>query len=69
MAVKEVFVPVGTAIGGVGDLGVEAHYCGEDLGEGQDGEAREEGGVDLVGAGGGFTLRCKPELIAVYVKA
>ena len=35
MAVKEVFVPVG-AVGGVGELGAEPHYCGEDLGEEKD---------------------------------
>ena len=30
MAVEEVFVPV-VAIGCIGELGVESHYCGEDL--------------------------------------
>ena len=35
MAVEEVFVPVG-AIFGVGELGVEAHYCGEELGDEED---------------------------------
>ena len=32
VAVEEVFVPVG-AVFGVGELGVEAHYCGEELGD------------------------------------
>lgn len=55
MAVEEVFVPV-RAVRGVGDLGVEAHDCGEDLGEKEDCEAGEEGRVDLRGTGGGFAL-------------
>lgn len=32
VAVEEVFLPVG-AVFGVGELGVEAHYCGEELGD------------------------------------
>lgn len=32
MTVEEVFVPVG-AVGRVGDLDVQAHYCGEELGD------------------------------------
>ena len=35
MAVEQVFVPVG-AVFGVGDLSVEAHYCGEELGDEED---------------------------------
>jgi len=41
--VEEVFVPVG-AVGCVGDLHVETHYRGEELGEGEDEEAAEGGG-------------------------
>ena len=48
MAVEKVLVPMG-AVGGIGELGVEAHYCGEDLGKEEDKKAREEGG----GGGGG----------------
>ena len=32
MAVEEVLMPVG-AVFSVGELGVEAHYCGEELGD------------------------------------
>ena len=42
MAVEKIFVPVG-AVRGVGELGVETHYCGENLGEEEDEEAGEEG--------------------------
>ena len=35
MAVEEVFVPVG-AVFGIGELGVEAHYRGEELGDEED---------------------------------
>lgn len=35
VAVEEVFVPVGAVLG-VGELGVEAHYCGEELGDEED---------------------------------
>lgn len=56
MAVEEVFVPVG-AVGCVGKLGVETHYCGEDLGEEEDGEAGKKGGVEFRGPRRGFTLR------------
>lgn len=56
MAVEEVFVPMRTSVGGVGNLGVEAHYCGENLGEQEDGKAGEEGGIELGGAGRGFAL-------------
>lgn len=35
MAVKEILVPVGT-VGCICELGVEAHYCREELGEGED---------------------------------
>lgn len=35
MAVEEIFVPVG-AVFGVSELDVEAHYCGEELGEEED---------------------------------
>ena len=38
MAVEEVLVPVG-AVFGVCELGVEAHDCGEELGDEEDGEA------------------------------
>ncbi len=61
MAVEEVFVPVG-AVGGVGELGVEAHDCGEDLGEEEDEEANEEGGGGSRGFdGGGFALCVQSE--------
>lgn len=43
MRVEQVFVPVG-AVGGVGDLHVEPHYRGEELGEGEDEQAVEGGG-------------------------
>lgn len=42
MAVEEVFVPV-SAVGCVGELGVEAHYGGEDLGQKKNEKAGEEG--------------------------
>lgn len=35
VAVEEIFVPVG-AVFCVGDLDVEAHYCGEELGDEED---------------------------------
>ena len=38
VAVEEVFVPVGTVFC-VGELDVETHYCGEELGDEEDGEA------------------------------
>ena len=41
MAVEEVFVPVG-AVRCVGELDVETHYCGEELGDEEDGEAHYE---------------------------
>lgn len=41
MAVEEVFVPV-SAVGCVGELGVEAHYGGEDLGQKKNEKAGEE---------------------------
>lgn len=57
MAVEEIFMPVGASVGGIGDLCVETHDCRKDLGKEKDGQAREEGGVDLGGAGSGFALR------------
>lgn len=45
MAVEEVLVPVG-AVFGVGELDVEAHDCGEELGDEENGEASEEFGVE-----------------------
>lgn len=44
MAVKEIFVPMG-AVGCVCELGVEAHYRRQDLGEGKDYETGYEGVV------------------------
>ena len=38
MAVEEVFVPV-RAVFGVCELGVEAHYCGEELSDKEDKKA------------------------------
>ena len=35
MAVEEVFVPVG-AVFCVSELGIEAHYCGEELSDEED---------------------------------
>ena len=57
MAVEEVFVPVG-AVFGVCKLGVEPHYRGKELGDEEDQETREEGGIDGESEGGerGFTL-------------
>lgn len=49
VGVEEVFAPVGGAVLRVGRLHVEAHDGGEDLGDKEDEEAREEGG----GVGGG----------------
>lgn len=63
VAVEKVFVPVG-AIFRVRQLGVETHDGGEDLREGQDGKAGEEGwicaagrGAGGGGSGGGFALQ------------
>lgn len=46
MAVEKVLVPM-RAIFGVGELGVEAHYRGEKLGDEQDYEAYDEFGIEL----------------------
>ena len=46
VAVEEVFVPV-RAVGRVCDLGVEAHDCGQELRDEEDGEAEEEGRVSF----------------------
>ena len=48
MTVKEIFVPVGT-VAGVGELSVEAHYRGEELGDEEDGESDEKGGIEFDG--------------------
>lgn len=44
MAVKEIFVPVG-AVRCICELGVEAHYRGEELAQGEDYETGNEGVV------------------------
>ena len=46
MAVKKVFVPL-RAVGGISELCIETHNRGEQLCEGEDEEAREEGQVDI----------------------
>ena len=55
MGVEEVFLPVG-AIGRVGGLDVEAHYCGEDLGEEENDEAGYEAACVRGRGGGCFAL-------------
>lgn len=56
VAVEEVFVPV-RPVDGVGELGIEAHDCGEDLGKQEDGEASNERGINFRGSGRGFALQ------------
>lgn len=65
VAVEQIFVPVG-AVCRVRQLGVETHDGGEELGEGQDGEAREERRICAAGrgaaGGGGFALRVEKSI-------
>lgn len=55
MAVEEILMPVRT-VGGVSDLGVDAHDCGKYLGKEENAKAGQERRVDLRGAGRGFAL-------------
>ena len=55
MAVKQVFVPVGS-VAFIRSLRIEAHDCGEDLGNEQDGKTCNEGGGRLGTGVLGFTL-------------